>query len=106
MTPEEACPFCNEPAIRQTIQGVAFRCGTLGPDINGEYSTGHVCDIATYNRLLAEKEKEVERLLEKLRTEQLVSEQMQREIHRLDEVIRYLRETIDQNEHIPEEPTP
>lgn len=60
------CPFCNESAVRETVQGYVFRCGTIGPNIDDEYSTGHVCDITTYNRLLQEKDAEIERLKDKL----------------------------------------
>ena len=55
------CPFCSEPCVRQGIENV-FRCGTIGPDENDEYQTGHTCDIMMYNRLLDEKDKEIERL--------------------------------------------
>jgi hypothetical protein len=39
-----------------------FRCGTEGPDINGEYSTGHPCDITCWSKVLREKDAEIERL--------------------------------------------
>lgn len=59
---DDKCPFCSEPRIRSSLQGNLFRCGTLGPDINGEYWTGHTCDIHTYTRLLAAKDAEIQRL--------------------------------------------
>jgi len=65
------CPFCGEPAVRTMAGGmIAFRCGTDGPyvDSNGEatYSTGRVCDMHTYHRLLREKDAEIERLTREL----------------------------------------
>ena len=60
------CPFCGEPCIRHGIRNTnishVFRCGTIGPDENDEYQTGHTCDIMMYNRLLDEKDKEIKRL--------------------------------------------
>ena len=50
------CLFCGEPRVRECSTYDVFRCGTEGPDINGEYYTGHVCEIATYLRLLKEKD--------------------------------------------------
>lgn len=71
----QKCPFCNEPCVRQSQQGNTFRCGTRGPDDNGEYATGHTCDITTYSRLIAaydesmvEKNKTIERLQAELLT--------------------------------------
>ena len=56
------CPFCGEPATRSHQTGTSYRCGTHGPNDDGKYATGHVCDIATYNRLLGKKDTEIERL--------------------------------------------
>lgn len=63
---ENNCPFCGEPSIRHYVSGTTYRCGTHGPDINGEYATGHTCDIATYKRLLDARDAEIERLREEL----------------------------------------
>lgn len=59
---DDKCPFCGEPRCYESMAGIRFACGTLGPDINGEYSTGHVCDIHTWSRVLREKDAEIERL--------------------------------------------
>lgn len=59
---EENCPFCGEPRIRQCHTYNIFRCGTQGPDINGEYDTGRACDLHTHHRLLAKRDAEIERL--------------------------------------------
>ena len=56
---ESYCPFCGEPAVRTSVAGTRFRCGTEGPDINGEYSTGHTCDITTFCRRIAELEQQL-----------------------------------------------
>lgn len=56
------CPFCSEPSLRTTVRGTLFRCGTYGPDGDGQYSTGHTCDIHTWTRLLAARDAEIERL--------------------------------------------
>lgn len=61
---ENQCPFCGEPRIREATGWNTFRCGTLGPDINGEYSIGHTCNITIWTRLLEEKDAEIERLRE------------------------------------------
>jgi len=53
---DKKCPFCGEPRTRSSIPGDKFACGTLGPDINGEYSTGHVCDIHTFTKVIRELE--------------------------------------------------
>ena len=61
------CPFCGEPAVRTMVGGIiAFRCGTEGPYVDGDgeatYDTGRWCDEHTYQRLLAKKDAEIERL--------------------------------------------
>ena len=58
----EKCPFCCEPKVSEYGIGARFRCGTRGPDINGEYDVGHTCDITIWTRILAEKDAEIERL--------------------------------------------
>jgi len=65
----EKCPFCDEPEIRRSLGEYMFRCGTVGPDSEGGYTTGRTCDIVSYNRLLAEKDAKInslERLVESL----------------------------------------
>lgn len=59
---DDKCPFCAEPIVRDNGFYRRYRCGTQGPDINGEYHVGHTCDITTWTRLLAEKDSEIERL--------------------------------------------
>lgn len=45
-----ACPFCGE---RIAYEHNKFRCGTIGPDQNGEYETGLVCNKTAFqNRFL------------------------------------------------------
>ena len=56
------CPFCGEPRLRNSGGEDLFTCGTRGPDINGDYDTGHTCDIHTWSRVLAENDAEIERL--------------------------------------------
>jgi len=61
------CPFCGEPAVRTMVGGiVAYRCGTEGPyvsdDGHAEYQTGRVCDMHTYQRMLAKQQSEIELL--------------------------------------------
>ena len=63
---DRKCPFCGEPRLRNSGGEDLFTCGTRGPDINGEYDTGHTCDIHTWSRVLAEKEAEIERLQREL----------------------------------------
>ena len=57
----DKCPFCGEPAVRITARYTIFRCGTKGPDAEGNYETGYACDITTFGRLVdrltAENEK-------------------------------------------------
>ena len=68
MTDESVCPFCGEPVTRERYLGrhqqfcCKYRCGTEGPDINGEYDTGRICDMHTYQRLLKERDDEIELL--------------------------------------------
>ena len=68
MANEIVCPFCGEPVTRERYLGrhqqfcCKYRCGTEGPDINGEYETGRVCDMHTYQRLLKTKDDEIKRL--------------------------------------------
>lgn len=59
----DKCPFCGEPGnyMGASIQK-RFRCGTQGPDINGDYDVGHTCDIRIWTRLLKEKDAEIKRL--------------------------------------------
>jgi hypothetical protein len=65
------CPFCGEIEQFRNAHGNGYysryRCGTQGPDINGEYDVGHTCDITTWTRLLAEKDAEIARLSEQLK---------------------------------------
>lgn len=57
---QEMCPFCGARKVFGDSDGSSkFNCGTTGPDVNGEYDTGHCCDIHTYNRLLARKDEEI-----------------------------------------------
>jgi hypothetical protein len=65
---EDKCPFCGEPKVRESVCGISYSCGTLGPDINGEYSTGHTCDIHTWTRLLRKQDTELARLRTELAT--------------------------------------
>lgn len=58
----EKCPFCGEPAVRQAVCGTRYRCGTIGPDINDEYSTGRACDIHVWGKLLDAKNADIDRL--------------------------------------------
>ena len=67
----EKCPFCDEPQVRSTWTGCTFRCGTHGPDVNGEYATGHTCDVTCWSRLLKAKDAEITRLTEELDAERL-----------------------------------
>lgn len=56
---ELKCPFCGEPRLRFSCGVNRFACGTVGPYLNdgeGEYETGHTCDIHTYSRLFKEME--------------------------------------------------
>ena len=62
---DRKCPFCGEPVVSTSIRFDRFRCGTEGPFFDGgkeKYRTGHVCDINMYQRLLAAKDVEIERL--------------------------------------------
>ena len=59
---DKGCPFCGEPATYASHTAVHFRCGTSGPDINGEYDVGHTCDITFWTRLLRDKDAEIRRL--------------------------------------------
>ena len=59
---DDKCPFCGEPIVHENGYYSRWRCGTQGPDINGEYDVGHTCDIRTWTRLLIEKDAEIERL--------------------------------------------
>jgi hypothetical protein len=65
---DDKCPFCGEPASRSFGASIQrrFRCGTQGPDINGEYDIGHTCDITVWTRLFKEKEKRIAELEEAL----------------------------------------
>jgi len=56
------CPFCGAPVTYHGHTMDHFRCGTHGPDIDGEYDVSHACDITTWTRLLREKDEEIERL--------------------------------------------
>ena len=56
------CPFCNEPRIRQSHLSDRYRCGTIGPDCNGEYETGRICDETCHLRLIQQQQAEIERL--------------------------------------------
>ena len=67
-TIEKECPFCSEPIVRTYVTSYRYRCGTMGPDINGDFQTGHTCDITTYNRLLAKKDAIATELEAKLQT--------------------------------------
>lgn len=60
------CPFCGEPRTRQCTTYDVFRCGTEGPDINGEYDTGRICDMHTYQRLLNANAEEIASLTARL----------------------------------------
>jgi hypothetical protein len=63
---DDKCPFCGEPRVRQCATYDVFRCGTEGPDINGEYSTGRVCDMHMYQRLLKEQDADLTALRARL----------------------------------------
>ena len=62
---DNKCPFCGEPVVSTSIRFDRFRCGTEGPffeDGKEKYRTGWVCDMRMYQRLLAAKDAEIERL--------------------------------------------
>lgn len=63
ITDAKTCPFCGEPAVRTMVGDIhVFRCGTEGPDNDGNYDTGRVCDMHMYHRLLAAKDREIKQL--------------------------------------------
>lgn len=68
MSDQPCCPFCGEPAEYASVTYLRFRCGTHGPDIDGDYDVGHTCYLITFTRLLRDKDAEIER-----RTKQLKS---------------------------------
>jgi len=83
------CPFCGEPSYRIRHVEKYFRCGTVGPDENGEYSPGHACDKKTWTRLLREKEAEIERLRKIIRG---AIEQTEADPKRIEFILRRIAE--------------
>jgi ribosomal protein L37AE/L43A len=59
---DHKCPFCGEPRIRYRENVSHYACGTVGPDENGKYETGHTCDIHNYSKVFREMDAKLEQL--------------------------------------------
>lgn len=59
---DNKCPFCGARRVRYLIQGNQWSCGTSGPDIDGEYKTGIVCDRDCFCNALVKSDDKVKQL--------------------------------------------